>query len=77
MTSSLWVIQIPKYQLSTDETVEFLDLHKLVEWEELIHDEYARFEWIDSDSGSEDSDAESDDSDSGDDEDGNEGMDVM
>jgi len=54
-----------------------LDLHKMVEWEELIHDEYARFEWIDSDSGSEDSDAESDDSDSDDDEDGNEGMDVM
>lgn len=57
-------------------TFEFSDLHKLIEWEELIHDEHARFEWIDSDSGSEDSDEESGDSDS-DDDDGDEGMDAM
>jgi len=52
-----------------------LDLHKLVEWDELIHDEHARFEWIDSDSGSEDSDMGTDDDDS-DDDDSDQGMDV-
>ena len=50
-------------------------MHKLVEWDELIHDEHARFEWIDSDSGSEDSDMGTDDDDS-DDDDSDQGMDV-
>jgi len=60
-----------------NKTVKFSDLHKLIEWEELIHDEHARIEWIDSDSGSEESDSESGDSDSDDDEDDDEGMDVV
>lgn len=43
----------------------FSDLHKLSEWDELVHDDQARYEWIDSDS----------DSDMGSDEDGSSGSD--
>lgn len=50
---------------------DFLDLHKLGEWDELIHDEQAKQEWIDSESSDEmgsdesatDDDDEDDDSD--------------
>nr|SVE71458.1 EOG090X0KWJ [Daphnia similis]SVE72091.1 EOG090X0KWJ [Daphnia similis]SVE72718.1 EOG090X0KWJ [Daphnia similis] len=50
-----------------------LDLHKGVEWDELIHDEQAKFEWIDSDS--ESSGMEGDDSsDDDDDEESDEAM---
>ncbi len=42
----------------------FIDLHKGVEWDELIHDEQAKSEWIDSDSESGmDSDGSSDSND--------------
>ena len=45
------------------------DLHKVTEWDELVHDEQAKSEWIDSESdssgmesdGSSDSNSESDD----------------
>jgi hypothetical protein len=49
------------------------DLHKGVEWDELIHDEQAKSEWIDSDS--ESSGMESDgSSDSNDDDESDEAM---
>lgn len=48
----------------TDVLLTCLDLHKLGEWDELIHDEQAKQEWIDSESSDE---MGSDESDSGDD----------
>ena len=44
------------------------DLHKLGEWDELIHDDHARFEWIDSDSESSGMESDSAEEDSDDEE---------
>lgn len=50
----------------------FVDLHKLTEWEELVHDEQAKYEWVDSDSSGMDTDEDDDDDDDDDEDDGEE-----
>lgn len=49
--------------------LESIDLHKMIEWKELIHDELARHEWIDSESEASETDSELDEDEEDDDDD--------
>lgn len=57
--------------------ISFLDLHKLTEWEELVHDEQAKSEWLDSDDSGSDMDSDDDGSSDSEDEDDDEDEQAM